>query len=46
MKPEPVSDSSTEDKTVLMILMLTRTGALSFGGGDNFLIGSLGLSER
>ena len=30
---------------VSMIFLLTRTGALSFGGGSFGFIGSLGLSE-
>ena len=46
MKPDPVSDYLTEDMTVLMVLLLTGTGALSFGGGSFGLIGSLVLSER
>ena len=46
MKPEPVSDSWTEDMTASNILLLTRTGALSGGGGSLGLIGSFGLSER
>ena len=45
MKPDPVSDSLTEEITVLMIFLLNRTGTLSFGGGSVGLIGSLGLSE-
>ena len=31
---------------MLMIFLLTRTGALSFDGGSFGLIGSMGLSER
>ena len=46
MKPEPVSDSWTEDMTASMTLELTRIGALSGGAGYSSLMGSLGLSER
>ena len=46
MKPEPVSDSWTEDMTASMILELTRIGALRGGAGSSGLIGSLGASER
>ena len=41
MKPEPVSYSLTEYMTVWMVLILTITGALSFGGGSFDLIGGL-----
>ncbi len=46
MKPDPVSDSWTDDMTASMILLLTRTGALSGGGGSSGLIGSFGFLER
>ena len=41
MKPEPVSDYLAEYMTFSMILILTITGALSFGGGSFDLIGGL-----
>jgi len=35
INPEPVSDSCTDDITASMILLLTRMGALSGGGGSS-----------
>ena len=46
MKPEPVSDSWTEDMTASITLELTSMGALRGGAGSVGLIGSLGLSDR
>jgi hypothetical protein len=46
MKPDPVSDSWTEDMTASMTLALTSIGALRGGAGSSGLIGSLGLSDR
>lgn len=46
MKPEPVSDSCTEDITASMTLELTRIGAFRGGAGSVGLMGSFGLSER
>ena len=46
IKPDPVSDSCTEDMTASITLELTRMGALRGGAGSVGLIGSLGLSER
>ena len=44
IKPDPVSDSWTEDINVSIILLLMRTGALSAGVGSSGLMGSFGLS--
>ena len=46
MKPDPVSDSWTDDMTASIILLFTRTGVFSGGGGSSGLIGSLGLSDK
>ena len=45
MKPEPVSDYLTEYMTAMIIFLLKRTGAMTFGGVSLDFIGSLGLSE-
>ena len=46
IKPDPVSDSWTEDITASIILMLMRTGTLIGGGGSSGLMGIFGLSVK
>ena len=46
IKPDLVSDSWREEITASIIFLLTRTGALSGGGGSSGLIGSFGLSVK
>ena len=46
VKPDPVSDSWTEDISVSIILLIMRTGSLIGGGGLSVLMGSFGLSVK
>ena len=46
IKPDPVSNSCTEDITASIILLLMSTGALGGDGGSSVLMGSFGFSVK